>query len=698
MKQKDTMTPAQKQAITHREGPMLVLAGPGSGKTFVITRRVQYLTAEAGVDPSRVLVITFTNAAAEEMRQRFLALAPQAGNQVTFGTFHSVFFRILKYAYGYQGNQILREQMRHEIYQDILRELAYEVQDQREFYQAVTSEIGKVKELLIYGQQSKGKEGLLDLSGYHSTSCPSQIFQVFYERYQNRLLTERLIDFDDMGTMCYELLCQRPDILAIWQEKYQYILVDEMQDTNRLQFDIVRMLAKPQNNLMLVGDDDQSIYQFRGARPEIMLDFSKQFPKGKQVLLDCNFRSVPGIVEGAKRVISGNAKRYPKDIQAVREAGEITPIRLEVLETTKEQNRFVIEEIQRLYTGGVPYEEMAVLFRTNVQPQLLAAAMLSANIPFQLRDTMPNIYDHWIAKNLFAYIHLANQYKVCDGVLERGSFLQVMNRPKRYLSRELLANETLTFDGLRDLCADKPYIWEKLQKMEYDLWMLGGKRGIPMAPYAAVHYIRHIIGYEDYLKEYAEFRGIHADDMLAVLDELEEAARPFATIPDWFEHIEAFRSSLEEKRRENRNIGKRTGVNLMTYHGAKGLEFDTVFLIDLVEGLTPYRRAEAPQEMEEERRMFYVAMTRAKNRLYLLRVKERMGREQVPSRFLRELLDMSLPLKTGMRVFHKKLGYARIEAVKKDKVVIHTEKPAKTLTLNLHHCMENQLLEIVGNT
>ena len=268
MMQKNTMTPAQQQAITHREGPMLVLAGPGAGKTFVITKRVQYLISQAGIDPRRILVITFTNAAAEEMRQRFSSLVPDAGNLVTFGTFHSVFFRILRYAYGYQGNQILRDNMRMSIYQDILQELAFDVQDPREFFQAISTEIGKVKELLVYGQQKKSEDGLKDLSEYHATSCPRLIFRQFYEKYQARLLSERLLDFDDMGTMCYELLTQRPDILAIWQEKYQYILVDEMQDTNRLQYDIVRMLAAPQNHLMLVGDDDQSIYQFRGAKPE----------------------------------------------------------------------------------------------------------------------------------------------------------------------------------------------------------------------------------------------------------------------------------------------------------------------------------------------------------------------------------------------------------------------------------------------
>lgn len=689
------MTPAQQQAITHREGPMLVLAGPGAGKTFVITRRVQHLISQAGVDPRRILVITFTNAAAEEMRQRFSALVPDVGNLVTFGTFHSVFFRILRYAYGYQGNQILRDNTRMSIFQDILQELAFDVQDPREFFQAISTEIGKVKELLVYGQQEQSENGLKDLSKYHATSCPSVIFCQFYEKYQARLLSERLIDFDDMGTMCYELLTQRPDILAIWQEKYQYILVDEMQDTNRLQYDIVRMLAAPQNHLMLVGDDDQSIYQFRGAKPEIMLNFHRDFPGGKQVLLDCNFRSVPQIVRGAKKVIANNEKRYPKEIRAVRPEADASPITLQVFETTKEQNAFVIEEIRRLHQEGIPYEEMAVLFRTNVQPQLLAGALLSANIPFQLRDNMPNIYDHWIAKNLFAYIHLANQYKVCGGVLERGTFLQVMNRPKRYISREVLQQSTFTFDGLQAAYAERRYIQERLEKLEYDLWMLGGKNGIPMAPYAAVHYIRHIIGYEDYLKEYAEFRGISVDDYDAVLDELEEAARSFRTMPDWFEHIEAFRRSLEEERQKNRASGKREGVNLMTYHGSKGLEFDTVFLIDLVEGLTPYRRAEAPQELEEERRMFYVAVTRAKNRLFLMRVKERMGKSQTPSRFLVELMDVREELKPGTQVRHRTLGPGVVEAVKKDKVEVRLQKPSKTVTLQLQYCIENQLLEIV---
>ena len=269
----------QKRAIRHKEGPALVLAGPGSGKTTVITNRIRYLTEKAGVNPSSILVITFTRAAAREMRERYERMVPEGGGRVSFGTFHSVFFLILKLAYRYQASDIVREEQRTLFIREMLEKTELESEDEAELVRSILSEISAVK-----GEGMRPEH-------YYPKSCSQEIFRRLYEGYENELRRRHLLDFDDMLSMCWELFSQRKDILGAWQEKYKYILVDEFQDINRLQYEIVKMLALPENNLFIVGDDDQSIYRFRGAKPELMLGFEKDYPGAARILLATNYRS-----------------------------------------------------------------------------------------------------------------------------------------------------------------------------------------------------------------------------------------------------------------------------------------------------------------------------------------------------------------------------------------------------------------------
>jgi len=594
---------------------MLVLAGPGSGKTAVITRRVLELTKQ-GVAPGNILVITFTKAAATEMQERFERLQQEEGRtttvgRVNFGTFHAVFFKILKYAYHWDASNIIREEVSTQMLSDLIRKLDMEIEDEREFIDGIRSEISKIKSERI------------DINTYYSMNCPEEQFQRIYLEYTNRMRQQRLIDFDDILLYTYELLVQRKDILKVWQDKYQYILIDEFQDINRIQYDIIRLLALPQNNLFIVGDDDQSIYQFRGAKPEIMLNFPKDYKGAKQVLLNYNYRSQEAVVAGALRLIGHNKKRFPKEILATKAA--TVPVMKERFPTQEEEGERIIEKLRWHHARGIPYEEMAILFRTNTQARGVMGKLMNYNIPFQMKDAVPNLFEHWIAKNIIAYIKLAM------GSRERGLFLQIMNRPNRYLSRETLQDAEVSFSKWKWYYRDRDWMIDRIDKLEYDLEMLSGTN-----PYAAINYIRRGIGYDEYLQQYAEYRRMKPEELLEIVTELQESARNFDTFEEWFAYMEEYKQELERQRelRDKKNV---RGVMLATMHSAKGLEYEVVILPDVNEGITPYKKAVAAEELEEERRMFYVALTRAKQYLYVFSAVRLHGKEMEESRFVKEM-------------------------------------------------------------
>lgn len=603
---------SQTEAIGHVNGPMLVLAGPGSGKTLVITERTRNLIVNKQIPPSEILVITFTKAAAKEMQERFLRRMEGRNYPVTFGTFHAVFFSILKHAYGYKAENIVREEQKYQFLREIIRKQSLTVEDEKEFIGELLGEIGLVK--------NTGTP----LEHYYPVNCAQEVFQEIYRSYDKQLRQKRLIDFDDMLVYCYELLSQRPDILKGWQSRFRYILIDEFQDINRLQFDIMKLLAAPEDNLFVVGDDDQSIYSFRGARPEIMLGFEKEYPKAKQVLLGVNYRSQSRIVESALRLIGNNRERYDKEIKASRRAE--APVEIRRFADQYAQNRQLIESLLQYREQGRAYEDMAILFRTNTQPRLLMEQLMSYNIPFCTRDSIPNLYEHWIAKDILTYIRLAL------GSRARTDFLKIINRPKRYITRESLDASTVDFRVWADFYYENHQHWvaERIEQLETDLTVLSR-----ISPFAAVNYIRSGIGYEEYLREYAQYRRIKPEELLEVLDELQDGARAYKTFEAWFAHIEEYTREL--KQLSEQRAGNREGISLNTLHSSKGLEYPIVFIVDVNEGLMPYKKSVLPSELEEERRMFYVGITRAKDRLHLYYSDKINGRDMLPSRFLEEI-------------------------------------------------------------
>lgn len=643
---------AQMTALEQRDGPMMVLAGPGSGKTTVITHRIKRLL-EAGVDPSGILVITFTKAAATEMKERFLRLAREedekrkqaeqraggsrtgaekpffgtadpgprrreacgtsleaAGSRVSFGTFHSVFYHILKWAYRFPAGNVISGEEKRQYFKKFLDESEMEVEDEAEFISSIINEISYVK-----GER-------LDLKYYYSQNCPEEWFKKLYDGYDEMLKTTGKIDFDDMLVMCHELFTERKDILAAWQKKFKYILVDEFQDINLLQYQVVRMLALPENNLFIVGDDDQSIYRFRGAKPEIMLGFEKDFPGTKRVLLGTNYRSTKEIVETSLRLIEHNKVRFEKKLEPFRGSGR--PVDFRVFDNPGHEMDTVAQSIRAYHDAGYQWSEIAVLFRTGANSGLMAERLMGYNIPFKLRDVIPNLYSHWIAKDLFAYMEIA------AGSRKRSDFYRIMNRPNRYFSRDAFDTPIVSFDRLKSFYQDRDWMEERICDLEADLRAMA-----PLKPVAAVNYIRKAIGYDDYLRSYAEFRRMKPEELFETADKLAESAAEFATFVEWKEHAARYEEELKKQNQEEREETK-DRVTLSTMHSAKGLEYPVVFVVDANEGIVPHHKAGLPADIEEERRLFYVALTRAKDRLHVAAVKERYHRKTDVSRFVEE--------------------------------------------------------------
>lgn len=599
----------QQQAMEHKDGPMLVLAGPGSGKTEVIIRRTRKLIQDYQVAPSSILVVTFTKAAAGQMRERFLHLCEVEKSQVTFGTFHGIFYGILRQAYGITSANIASEEIKYQILRQILQNSSMQVEDENDLLESLAREISTVK------------NGRIPLSHYYSASCPDEEFRKIYETYEKRLHGKRLLDFDDLLVYCYQLFQKHPDILQAWQKKFRYILIDEFQDVNQLQYDIVRLLALPENNLFLVGDDDQSIYRFRGARPEIMLQIPKDFPQLQQVILKQNYRCTGEIVEKSQNVIRWNDARYEKQLFTENDKGKLIEIR--TFENESEETTWLLKQIQKDLAEGCPHKEIAILFRTNHNCRMTVERLMEYNIPFTMRDVLPNLYEHWLAKNMVAYMHLAM------GGRERKDFLAIMNRPNRYLSREAFYEKEVPFEILYQFYEGKEWMCDRIEKFEHDLKMMKN-----MAPFAAINYIRYGIGYDEFLKEYAQYRKIKVEELYDLLREIQESAKGYKTFQEWFDSMDVYKEKLKE---QSEKVRQQEGIVVSTLHSAKGLEFERVYILDVNEGCMPYQKAILDSEIEEERRMFYVGMTRAKKELHLYAVEERFGKKMEPSRFLVEL-------------------------------------------------------------
>ncbi len=599
----------QSDAIMHVDGPMLVVAGPGSGKTTVIARRIKYLIESAGVSPADILVITFTKAAAGEMENRFKSITKGSGYHVRFGTFHSIFFWIVKTAYHLSNSSVISESEKRNIVEGIMKQMSLNYENKDDIMSSIISQISLVK------------CDMLDIESYYSNDMPETIFREIYRRMNAELKRNGKIDFDDMMVMCYELLTSRADILAHCQNIFKYIMVDEFQDSNRLQYEIFRLLVGERQNAFVVGDDDQSVYGFRGARPEIMQQFTKDYPNTKIVKLNINYRCDQKITEASVLVIQENQKRFSKKLKSA--GNEDGIVKIIYTKDEKDEYNLIMDNIDKHVKAGIPLEQQAVIYRTNMQPRVLAMKLNRLGIPYVMNDSLPNIFEHFAPKGILDYMRIAM------GDRSRATFLRIINKPGRYINREALATETVDFNDIRWQLRSKPYAVEKLDKLEADIKLLK-----KMRPYAACNFIRKGVGFDDYVKWYSEQKQLDKDEFEEIMDEFANMIADIESYGELFEFIQEY-GDMINKQHYKKQADK--GIRLLTMHGSKGLEFESVYIMDVVEGVIPYKKSKTKSEIEEERRMMYVAMTRAKHELYMYVPHMRGSKQQSVSRFAKRL-------------------------------------------------------------
>lgn len=605
---------SQIQAISHMDGPAMVLAGPGSGKTTVITHRIKNLIDKAEVRPENILVVTFTKAAAISMQKRFSTLMNGGkGQLVTFGTFHSVFYKILRKSRRYEATEILSERQKTDYIREIIGRYGISSNDISELSQNIINDIGNIKGNMLNAQE------------YEPSCCKKEDFIKVYNAYNLELKKDGKMDFDDILRECYLLLCENHTILEQWRELYKYILIDEFQDINRIQMNIIELLASPLNNIFVVGDDDQSIYGFRGARPEIMIEFKDYYPEAELIVLDVNYRSTQSIINVAGRVIENNKTRLDKCAHANNDKDFQPDIRK--FRNQVEELKFVVSKIKEYENQGISLSEMAILVRNNSQIQEISSFLKNRKIEAESGKHRSNIYNGMVAKDILSYVRGALKF---DGTYFNEDLIYVLNKPQRYISRQVVLNVNMNISAVRRI-----YSKNNIDSFLFHIEMI---RKLP--PQAALSYIRKGAGYEEYLRLYAIENNIPMSGLLKQLEQLVQECSKFNTLEQWINSIDSAQNS------EGQNFGKKSSgeggtnnrINIMTMHGSKELEFKAVFIVDANQGIIPTSKALRERDFEEERRLFYVAITRAIDYLNVYAVEERLGCPIEVSMFVEEML------------------------------------------------------------
>ena len=599
---------SQIQAISHMDGPAMVLAGPGSGKTTVITHRIKNLIEKAEVRPENILVVTFTKAAAISMQKRFSTLMNGGkGQLVTFGTFHSVFYKILRKSRRYEATEILSERQKTDYIREIIGRYGISSNDISELSQNIINDIGNIKGNMLNAQE------------YEPSCCKKEDFIKVYNAYNLELKRDGKMDFDDILRECYLLLCENHTILEQWRELYKYILIDEFQDINRIQMNIIELLASPLNNIFVVGDDDQSIYGFRGARPEIMIEFKDYYPEAELIVLDVNYRSTQSIINVAGRVIENNKTRLDKCAHANNNKDFQPDIRK--FRNQVEELKFVVSKIKEYENQGISLSEMAI------QIQEISSFLKNRKIEAESGKHRSNIYNGMVAKDILSYVRGALKF---DGTYFNEDLIYVLNKPQRYISRQVVLSVNMNISAVRRI-----YSKNNIDSFLFHIEMI---RKLP--PQAALSYIRKGAGYEEYLRLYAIENNIPMSGLLKQLEQLAQECSKFNTLEQWINSIDSAQNS------EGQNFGKKSSgeggtnnrINIMTMHGSKGLEFKAVFIVDANQGIIPTSKALRERDFEEERRLFYVAITRAIDYLNVYAVEERLGCPIEVSMFVEEML------------------------------------------------------------
>ncbi|MCQ2512488.1 MAG: ATP-dependent helicase [Lachnospiraceae bacterium] len=615
---------SQLRSADHFTGPSLVLAGPGSGKTAVITYRIKNLIEKYHVVPSNILVTSFSRAAAKEMEERFHKIASYSGQGPFFGTFHSFFFSILKKGYGSQKSRILTEQQKIEILRLEMIRLQIEFESGPDLYRNILNDISRIKS----GQTQNGT--------FLPLSLPSMTFYPLCKAYLQTTKEMGVMDYDDILLKCYALLKERPDLLDYYRNRYSYILIDEFQDINPVQYEIMKLIAAPLNNLFAVGDDDQSIYGFRGASPGVMKRFLKDYPNAKIHVLNINYRSSFPIVHAATAVIRGNKDRFEKQMVCRNTVSSDSSFVLKKYKDAKEEYATIIQEIKDYRKKGGMLSEIAILFRNRLDGRRLARRLANENIPVHFSEDTKSIFSGFLAQDLIAYMQCAkafastgNNQQNDRNLQTRASLLRIINKPSRFISRAALSDSSPS-DSLPTLLSKISHYYKEnssvlfqIQKFKKDLLFLS-----KCSPFSAITYLRNAVGYDHYLKEYAKVHLISFEELEEELEDLKESCKGLSTLDEWLE-------SIKESQISDADLGKKTdAVQIMTMHASKGLEFTIVYLPDLNQDVIPGKRADTKEAVEEERRILYVAMTRARESLRMGYTEIIRNKKAAPSEFL----------------------------------------------------------------
>lgn len=648
MSKYDSLNPMQQEAVFHTEGPLLVLAGAGSGKTRVLTHRIAYLIEEKQVKPWNIMAITFTNKAAAQMRERVDKIVGFGSESIWVSTFHSSCVRILRRHIEYLGYDtsfsIYDGDDQKTLMKQIFKRLNIDPKQYRE--RAVLSAISSAKDELI-----SPEEFMLNAGGDFREKKIGEL----YMEYQKELRKNNALDFDDLIVKTVELFQNNKEVLSYYQDRFRYIMVDEYQDTNLAQFKLVDLLAEKYRNLCVVGDDDQSIYKFRGANIENILSFEKAFPGAKVIKLEQNYRSTKGILDTANEVIRNNRGRKDKTLWTANEDGE--PVRLMQFDTAQEEADAIIKEIQKeTNKGGCEYSDFAVLYRTNAQSRLLEERCILYSIPYRLVGGV-NFYQRREIKDILCYL------KTIENGQDDLAVQRIINVPKRGIGNTSVGKVTI-FASANNMsfyqallraravpslgkAADKIGIFtEQIEEFKSQLTKLSLKE-----------LIEQVLEQTGYKKELEAEGEVEAETRLQNVEELinkavtysESAEEP--TLGGFLEEVAlvAEVDNLDES--ENRIV-------LMTLHGAKGLEFPYVYLSGLEDGLFPSSMSIMSDDrdaVEEERRLCYVGITRARRRLTLTSARQRMTNGETRfskvSRFVEEIPDYLLEVKEQPTLF-----------------------------------------------
>ena len=625
----EKLNEAQKEAFCHHKGPAMILAGPGSGKTTVLTGRVRYLTEQLHIPPSSILVLTYTKAAAFSMQERFLRETAGKISPVVFGTFHAVCYQILKEQYHLKQDCLLSEQEKLQIIKSILKQ--YKQKADTEEAEWLLGFISIRKNSL------KQREDMCLEKDNHQVICEfgrqealrgeentdKALFELLYHDYIGRCAQLGKLDFDDILLKCFWLFREREEVLLKWQKRFPYILVDEFQDCNDLQFAILKLLAGESANLFVVGDDDQSIYGFRGANPDIMRQFAEDYPQSVKIRLEANYRSRAEIVRASNVVIAQNKKRFSKNMYAAGEEGEKigSPVSVLAFTDKKAQEDYIFSRVRQL-SDKIPYEDMAVIFRTNREAELFSYGLEEKRIPYTLKGHRKRKYAHFFACDMAAYLKASQILRCGNTSIPRKLALVIGNKPDRGITREWLHEGSIEL-----VRPEAEGVFEKSCLQLYkQLCRIG-----TMSPWAAISYVRKVIGYDKWLLQKANGDKDKYEEWKSIADCIHGEAKQFETIDDWILYMEREQNKTEEQSGDK-------GIKLMTMHGAKGLEFSYVCIPNVNQGCIPHGRMLSEEMLEEERRLFYVGMTRAKTALDILYLTGTGECPKLPSAFLNPLL------------------------------------------------------------